>query len=74
MMANSVFGMLGNNSSLPFGNMQNFIQRFNQFKSTFSGNPQQRVQELLNSGQMTQAQFNQLAQQATQIQKMFSGK
>ena len=73
-MANSVFDMLGNNNSLPFGNMQNFMQKFNQFKSTFSGNPQQRVQELLNSGQMTQAQFNQLAQQATQIQKMFSGK
>ena len=73
-MANSVFNMLGNNSSLPLGNMQTFMQKFNQFKSAFSGNPQQRVQELLNSGQMTQAQFNQLAQQATQIQKMFSGK
>ena len=30
-------------------------------------NPQAMVQALLNSGQMSQAQFNQLAQQAQQI-------
>ena len=37
-------------------------QQFQQFKAQFSGNPQQMVQQLLASGRMTQAQYNQLAQ------------
>ena len=52
-----------------FGGMMNMMQQFNQFRSTFQGNPQQKVQELLNSGQMTQQQFNQLSQMA----QMFRG-
>lgn len=53
-----------------FGNMLN---RFKEFKRTFSGNPQQQVQQLLNSGQMTQEQFNQLSKMATQFQNMMRG-
>lgn len=51
----------------PFQNMMNMVQQFNQFRSTFQGNPQQKVQELLNSGQMTQEQFNQLSNMAQQF-------
>lgn len=51
----------------PFQNMVNMIQQFNQFRSNFQGNPQQKVQELLNSGKMTQEQFNQLSQMAQQF-------
>lgn len=51
----------------PFQNMMNMVQQFNQFRSTFQGNPQQKVQELLNSGQMTQEQFNQLSSMAQQF-------
>ncbi len=53
-----------------FGGFANFINQFNQFRQNFmqSGmNPQQKVQELLNSGQMTQEQFNQLRGMANQI-------
>ena len=57
-------GMMYGNSFGPFGNMMNMIQQFNQFRSNFQGNPQQKVQELLNSGQMSQQQFNQLSQMA----------
>lgn len=42
---------------------QNFQQRFNQFQQQINQqgiNPQQQVQQLLNSGQMSQQQFNQL--------------
>lgn len=53
----------------PFGNMMNMISQFNQFRSTFQGDPQQKVQELLNSGQMTQQQFNQLSQMAQQFRQ-----
>lgn len=54
----------------PFGNMMNMLQQFNQFKSTFRGDPKQKVQELLNSGQMSQQQFQQLSAMAEQFQKM----
>lgn len=70
-MANSIFNALGENQ-MPNG-MQNFMKMFNQFKSTFQGNPQEEVQKLLNSGRISQEQFNQYAQQATQIQNMMNG-
>ena len=47
---------------IPAGN--NMLQAFQQFKSMFSGDPEQQVQQLLNSGRMTQQQYNQLAQMA----------
>ena len=52
-----------------FGNMPsnngNILQQFLHFQ----GDPQQKVQELLNSGQMTQEQFNQLSVMAQEFQK-----
>ena len=69
-MANPLYNMLGGNTSNQFGNMPNFIQRLNQFSQTIQGDPKQQVQQLLNSGQMSQQQYNQLSQMATQIQKM----
>lgn len=55
--------------------MQNPIQminQFNQFRQQFNGDPKQTVQNLLNSGQMSQQQFNQLQQQATQFQQILN--
>jgi len=54
----------------PFINMQNMMQQFQQFKSSFTGNPQQQVMQLLNSGKMSQEQFNQLQMMAKQFQGM----
>ena len=48
------------------------IQMFNQFKNSFQGDPKQQVEQLLKSGQMSQQQFNQLQQQATQFQQLLS--
>lgn len=53
-----------------FGGQQNFQNQFNNLKQQFSMqgiNPQQRVQELLNSGQMSQEQFNRLRAMANMI-------
>lgn len=54
-----------------FGSMQNFNNQFNNFKQNFSqqgmNNPQMLVQNLLNSGQMTQQQFNQYSAMADVI-------
>ena len=74
-MANSIFNALGGNNTRlpgPFGNMQDMIQKLNQFKQSFQGDPKQQVQQLLNSGKMTQSQYNQLSQMATQIQNMLN--
>lgn len=58
-----------NNLFQRFGGIQNFMNQFNQFKQQFgsSQSPQQIVQQLLDSGKMTQEQFNQLGQMANQI-------
>lgn len=66
-MSNPLFNMMGNSQ---FGNMAGLVQQFQQFKSSFSGNPQQQVQQLLNSGRVTQAQYDQAVQQAKALQKM----
>ena len=50
--------------------MNNLIQRFQQFKQTFSGDPRQQVQNLLNSGKVSQTQYNQAVQMANQLQRM----
>ena len=54
----------------PMGDLTNFLSRFNQFSSQFSGNPETRVKQLLQSGQMSQEQFNQFAQTANMLRKL----
>lgn len=48
----------------------NMINQFNQFKSSFTGDPRQQVQQLLNNGKMSQNQLNQLMQLANQFQNL----
>lgn len=55
-------------------NNGNMLQRFQQFRQNFKGNPQQQVQQLLNSGKVSQQQYNQAVQMAQQFQRMFGGK
>lgn len=53
-----------------FGGFANFMNQFNQFSQNFRNtgqDPQQKVQEMLNSGQMSQDQFNQLRSIAMMI-------
>ena len=64
-MTNPLFQMIGQNN-----NMNGLLQRFQQFKQTFRGDPQQQVQQLLNSGRVSQAQYNQAVQMAQQLQRM----
>ena len=63
-MSNPLFNMYGNNS------YSNMLQQFNQFKQTFHGDPKQQVQNLLNSGRISQQQYNQAVQMANAFQKM----
>lgn len=54
----------------PTNNMANLLSQFNQFRSTFSGNPEQQVKQLLQSGRMSQEQFNHFAQTANQLRQL----
>lgn len=66
-MSNPLFEQINNNQN----STNPMLQQFLNFKQSFSGDPKQTVQNLLNTGMMSQQQFNQLAQQATQLQRMF---
>lgn len=71
-LANAL-GMQGGQAApapMPMNNMENMMRQFQQFRQAFSGDPRQTVQQLLNSGRMSQAQYNQYAQMATQFVKM----
>lgn len=53
-----------------FNNPMQMIQQFSQFKNSFSGDPKQEVQKLLQSGQMNQSQLNQLQSMAQQFSQL----
>lgn len=71
-MANQLFNVLGGQQQT--NQMTNLVNQLNQFRQSFSGDPKQQVQQLLNSGRMSQSQYNQLSQMATQIQNMLTKK
>lgn len=59
----------------PFYNAMNpqtdIMSRVRQLQQTFKGDPRQMVQQMLNSGKITQAQYNQAVERANQIYKAF---
>ena len=62
-MANPLFNMMGNHSNP----MADIIRQAKQFKNQFNGNPRQEVERLLQTGKMSQQQFNQFSQIAQQV-------
>ena len=64
-MSNPLFGMMQN--QLP---VNGIMQRFQQFQRMFKGDPRQQVQQMLNSGKVSQTQYNQAVQMAQQISRM----
>lgn len=52
----------------------NFMSKFQQFRQNFKGNPQEQVQQLLNSGKVSQEQYNRAVQIANQWQRMLGGR
>ena len=61
------------NSLNPMVQQNNIIQQFNQFKKNFKGDPQQQIQQMLNSGKISQAQYNAAVQKAQMLQRMLGG-
>ena len=56
-------------NQLNSSNTNPMLSRIKQFQQMFSGNPQKMVQEMLNSGKISQAQMNQYVQQTNEIYK-----
>lgn len=59
--------MMGAVRPEPNNNYDQMMQALNSFAQTLRGNPKQIVEQLLQSGQMTQAQYNQIAQEANNM-------
>ena len=69
-MANPLYNSLLNQNN-PFAQL---MQEAQNLKNTFKGNPKDEVQKLLNSGAMSQQQFNHYSQIAQQVMQMMGGK
>lgn len=65
-MMNDLYKSLG--GGMPGGN--DFMRRFQQFRNAFSGDPRQAVQQLLNSGRVTQAQYDNAVRMANSLKGM----
>ena len=68
-MSNPLFGMMQGQAP-----MNGVMQRFQQFQKMFRGDPRQQIQQMLNSGQVSQAQYNKAVQTAQQLARMMGMK
>ncbi len=66
-MANALFNALGGQSINPLANL---MEQAKQMQKTFKGNPKAEVERLIQTGQMSQEQFNQFSQIANQVMQM----
>lgn len=64
-MSDQLFNQYGPQNNNPM------LQRFNDFKKSFTGNPQEQIQQMLNSGKISQAQYNQAVQKANALRQLF---
>lgn len=70
MMANSLFDQFGRQNNP----LEQLAQHARDFRKQFSGNPRQEVERLLQTGAMSQSQFNQYSQIAQQVVQMMGNK
>lgn len=63
---NPLYEMLNGNNIPPV------LQQFMKFRQTFSGDAKAQVQQMLNSGQITQAQYDEAVRKAQQLQRMLA--
>ena len=71
-MSNPLFQQIS--GQMPQNNMSGLMQRFQQFQQMFKGDPRQQIQQLMNSGRVSQSQYNNAVQMAQQFQKMMGGR
>ena len=66
-MANPLMSVLGVSSQT---NSKSIVEQFKDFRNSFKGDPQAKINEMLSSGQITQSQLNQATEMAKMVQVM----
>lgn len=67
---NDLFKKYGNQMN-PFSNITDTMQKFNQFRNNFTGDPKATVMNMLTGGQISKEQFEQACQMAKQLESLF---
>ena len=62
-MSNSLFQKFGAQQDP----MAQFFKEFNQFKNNFKGDPKAEVEKMMQTGQLSQEEFNEYAQMTNSI-------
>lgn len=68
-MSNPFYQAMGGNVN-PLGNFGQLLQKFQQFKTNFHGDPKAEVEKMLQSGALTQEQLNRAQAMARQFQNL----
>ena len=69
-MANNLYNQFGRQNSP----LEQLAQQAREFQKQFKGSPRQEVERLLQTGQMSQSQFNQYSQIAQQVAQFMRNK
>lgn len=68
-MSNQLYQMFGQPQQ-----QQNVMADLTNFMNSFKGDPKAQVMNMLNSGQISQAEYNNAVQQANQLYAMMNGR
>ena len=69
-MSNSLYNQFGKQNN----KIEQLAQQAREFQKQFKGSPRQEVERLLQTGQMSQSQFNQYSQIAQQVAQFMGNK
>lgn len=69
-MANKLFNQFGNQ----LNPLEQLAQQAREFQKQFKGSPRQEVERLLQTGQLSQADFNRYSQIAQQVAQIMGNK
>ena len=69
-MSNSLYNQFGKQNNP----LEQLAQQAREFQKQFKGSPRQEVERLLQTGQMSQSQFNQYSQIAQQVAQFIGNK
>ena len=69
-MSNALYNQFGRQNNP----IEQLAQQAREFQKQFNGNPRQEVERLLQTGQMSQSQFNQYSQIAQQVAQFMGNK
>lgn len=71
MAQNPLYNVLAGNTSV--NGINGLWGQIEAFKRNFKGDPKAQIQQMLNSGQISQAQYNQAVQMANNLMQLMPG-